>query len=74
MGRERGWVSVSVQTYQSHRTSNQRVVEQEYTVDEAGATLNALARNSDPREEEQLAQQQGSSATNIFIRNWKVPL
>ena len=30
MGRERGWVSVSVQTYQSHRTSNQRVVEQEY--------------------------------------------
>ena len=38
----RGWVSVSVQTYQSHRTSAQRILQQEYTVDESGATLNAL--------------------------------
>jgi pSer/pThr/pTyr-binding forkhead associated (FHA) protein len=74
MGRERGWVSVSVQTYQSHRASNssQRVLQQEYTVDEAGATLNALARNSDPREEEELAAASSQNpSTSIFIRDWK---
>ena len=32
MRRQRGWVSVSVQTYQSHRTSAQRILQQEYTV------------------------------------------
>eukprot|EP00316_Scyphosphaera_apsteinii_P012388 CAMPEP_0119303652 /NCGR_PEP_ID=MMETSP1333-20130426/5047_1 /TAXON_ID=418940 /ORGANISM="Scyphosphaera apsteinii, Strain RCC1455" /LENGTH=436 /DNA_ID=CAMNT_0007306385 /DNA_START=53 /DNA_END=1363 /DNA_ORIENTATION=- len=77
MGRDRGWVSVSVQTYQSHRSSSQRVVQQDYTVDESGATLNALARNSDPREEERLQQQQqqqqpNSPTTSIFIRDWKL--
>ncbi len=80
MGRERGWVSVSVATYQSHRSggssSQQRVVSQEYTVDEAGATLNAVSRSSDIREEERLAQQAAqaanSSTTSIFIRDWKV--
>ena len=34
MSRQRGWVSVSVQTYQSHRTSAQRITNREYTVDE----------------------------------------
>ena len=43
---------MSVQTYQSHRTSAQRVVQQEYTVDENGASLNALSRNSDGAAEE----------------------
>ena len=33
MSRQRGWVSVSVQTYQSHRTSAQRITNREYTVD-----------------------------------------
>ena len=58
MGRERGWVSVSVRTYQSHRSQqsqpqNQRVMQQDYTVDESGATLNAVSRSSDVREEEE---------------------
>ena len=73
MGRERGWVSVSVQTYQSHRSNNQRVLQQEYTVEEAGATLNALARNSNAREEEELAAASSQNpSTSIFIRDWKV--
>ena len=46
MSRQRGWVSVSVQTYQSHRTSAQRILQQEYTVDESGATLNARVAGS----------------------------
>ena len=55
MGRERGWVSVSVRTYHSHRSQQQaqaqRVMQQDYTVDESGATLNAVSRSSDVREE-----------------------
>ena len=76
MGRERGWVAVSVRTYHSHRSSNsqQRVQQQEHIVDETGATLNAVSRSSDPREEEALRQQlaQSSSSTpttSIFIRD-----
>ena len=75
MGRERGWVSVSVQTYQSHRASTQRILQQEYTVDESGATLNALSRASGSEEEERERAEQQSSATpttSIFIRDWKV--
>jgi hypothetical protein len=80
MGRERGWVAVSVRTYHSHRSSTQqqqRVMTQEYTVDESGATLNAVSRSADMREEEramaQLAQNSSSTpTTSIFIRDWKV--
>ena len=61
---------MSVQTYQSHRTSAQRVVQQEYTVDENGASLNALSRNSDGAAEEQLPT--ASPTTSIYIRDWKV--
>ena len=50
MSRQRGWVSVSVQTYQSHRTSAQRITNREYTVDETGATLAANSRDA-PEEE-----------------------
>lgn len=77
MGRERGWVSVSVQTYQSHRASTQRILQQEYSVDESGASLNALSRASGPEEEERERAEQQSSATpttSIFIRDWKVRL
>ena len=78
MGRERGWVSINVQTYQSHRnsgsSSRQQIVSQEYTVEEAGAVLNAVPRSSDQREEERLAAQvaaQSSSGatTSILIRD-----
>ena len=75
MGRERGWVAVSVRTYHSHRSSQQqqqRVLQQDYTVDESGATLNAVSRSSDIREEERAAQS-SSPTTSIFIRDWKVP-
>ena len=48
MSRQRGWVSVSVQTYQSHRTSAQRITNREYTVDETGATLAANSRDAPP--------------------------
>ena len=61
MGRERGWVSVSVRTYHSHRSQQQqqnqsRVMQQDYTVDESGATLNAVSRSSDASEEQRLQQ------------------
>ena len=64
MGRERGWVAVSVRTYHSHRSQQQqqqqsRVLQQDYTVDEAGATLNAVSRSSDAAEEQRAA---GSAA------------
>ena len=82
MGRERGWVAISVRTYQSHRTQqnppqNQRVVQQDYTVDESGATLNAVSRSSDVREEERIMAQMAAASNNqpttsIFIRDWKV--
>lgn len=73
MGRDRGWVSVSVQTYQSHRAhSSQRILQRDYTVDEAGATLNALARNSDEREAEPEQQSSSQPTTSIYIRDWKV--
>lgn len=74
MGRDRGWVTVSVQTYQSHRSSPQRTVEQEYIVEEHGATLNAVARSGEPSDEEKAAAQGSSStaATSIFIRDWKL--
>ena len=83
MGRERGWVSVSVRTYHSHRSQQQqqnqsRVMQQDYTVDESGATLNAVSRSSDASEEQQLMQQMAAAAnsnaptTSIFIRDWKV--
>jgi len=72
MSRQRGWVSVSVQTYQSHRTSAQRILQQEYTVDETGATLNALSRTSDAPEEEPEQQASTTPTTSIFIRDWKV--
>uniref|UniRef100_A0A7S2NH20 RING-CH-type domain-containing protein n=1 Tax=Haptolina brevifila TaxID=156173 RepID=A0A7S2NH20_9EUKA len=77
MGRERGWVAVSVRTYHSHRSSQQqqqRVLQQDYTVDESGATLNAVKSSSDIREEERLAQAGSSSSptTSIFIRDWKL--
>jgi len=74
MGRERGWVAVSVRTYHSHRSSQQqqqRVLQQDYTVDESGATLNAVSRSSDIREEERAAQS-SSPTTSIFIRDWKL--
>ena len=80
MGKERGWVHVSVQTYQSHRSSSssQRVFHQEYTVDESGATLNAISRTSDVdtvmHEATNMASQSSSvPTTSIFIRDWKVP-
>ena len=43
--RSKGWVSVSVRTYHSHRSreqqqQQQRVMQQDYTVDDSGATLN----------------------------------
>lgn len=72
MSRQRGWVSVSVQTYQSHRTSAQRILQQEYTVDETGATLNALSRTSDAPEEEPEQQASTTPTTSIFIRDWKL--
>ena len=72
MSRQRGWVSVSVQTYQSHRTSAQRILQQEYTVDESGATLNALSRSSENAEEEPEQQNSTTPTTSIFIRDWKV--
>jgi hypothetical protein len=82
MGRERGWVSVSVRTYHSHRSQqnqqNQRVMQQDYTVDESGATLNAVSRSSDLREEERIMAQMAAASntnqptTSIFIRDWKV--
>ena len=83
MGRERGWVAVSVRTYHSHRSQQQqqqqsRVLQQDYTVDEAGATLNAVSRSSDAAEEQRLQQQMAAAAnsnsptTSIFIRDWKV--
>lgn len=72
MSRQRGWVSVSVQTYQSHRTSAQRILQQEYTVDETGATLNALSRSTDAAEEEPEQQASTTPTTSIFIRDWKV--
>lgn len=66
-------MTVSVQTYQSHRSNNQRILQQDYTVDEAGATLNALARNGDGREEDRAAAQSSTSpTTTIFIRDWKL--
>ena len=81
-GRERGWVAVSVRTYHSHRLQqnqpqNQRVVQQDYTVDEAGATLNAVSRSSDMREEERIMAQMATASANqattsIFIRDWKL--
>lgn len=80
MGREKGWVSVSVRTYHSHRSreqqQQQRVMQQDYTVDETGATLNAVARTASAEEEErlmeQMQQQAGQTTTSIFIRDWKV--
>jgi len=72
MSRQRGWVSVSVQTYQSHRTSAQRILQQEYTVDETGATLNALSRSTDAAEEEPEQQASTTPTTSIFIRDWKL--
>ena len=73
MGRERGWVSVSVQTYQSQRNSSQRILQQDYTVDESGATLNALARNSEGRDLEENGEQAGQAgSTSILLRDWKV--
>ena len=81
MGKERGWVNVSVQTYQSHRNTtsghSQRVFQQEYTVDESGATLNAVSRTSDVQDfmNEATSMSSQSSAvptTSIFIRDWKV--
>jgi len=82
MGRERGWVSVSVRTYHSHRSQqnqqNQRVMQQDYTVDESGATLNAVSRSSDLREEERIMAQMAAASntnqptTSIFIRDWKL--
>jgi len=83
MGRERGWVSVSVRTYQSHRSQqnqqqSQRVMQQDYTVDESGATLNAVSRSSDVREEERIMAQMAAASnsnqptTSIFIRDWKL--
>ena len=81
MGRERGWVAVSVRTYHSHRSSQQqqpRVLQQDYTVDETGATLNAVSRSSDIREEERMMAQLSAASssstptTSIFIRDWKV--
>ena len=51
--KSRGWVNVSVQTYQSQRNSSSRILQQDYTVDESGATLNALARNSEGPEAEE---------------------
>jgi len=72
--KDKGWVNVSVQTYQSQRNAGQRILQQDYTVDESGATLNALARNSDGRDHEQteeLTTGQGGS-TSILLRDWKV--
>ena len=71
-------VRVSVRTYHSHRATQhqQRVHQADYTVDESGATLNAVSRSGDVREEEErLLEQMASSSsptTSIFIRDWKV--
>ena len=62
---------MSVQTYQSHRTSAQRVVQQEYTVDENGASLNALSRNSDGAAEEQLPT--ASPTTSVSYTHLTLP-
>jgi len=70
MSRQRGWVSVSVQTYQSHRTSAQRITQTEYTVDETGATLNAQPRDAPEEEPEQQAST--TPTTSIIIRDWKL--
>ena len=64
------WVSVNVRTYHSHRSSQQRVLHQEYTVDETGATLNAVSRAGEQVEEEHVAQP--APTTSILIRDWKV--
>lgn len=73
MGKDRGWVSVSVQTYQSQRNSSQRILQQDYTVDESGATLNALARSSDGRDAEEGGEQSShGGSTSILLRDWKV--
>jgi hypothetical protein len=81
MGRERGWVTVSVRTYTSHRSQpqanqQQRVQQQDYMVDETGATLNAVSRSADRAEEERLQQQMATATANtptqsIYIRDWK---
>jgi len=64
-----GWVNVSVETYQSHRnSSSQRVVHQEYMVDESGATLNAITTDADHI----MQDAQEASTTSIFIRDWKL--
>ena len=42
MSRQRGWVSVSVQTYQSHRTSAQRITNREYTVEDFRTVCDTL--------------------------------
>jgi len=71
-------VRVSVRTYHSHRATQhqQRVHQADYTVDESGATLNAVSRSGDVREEEErLLEQMASSSsptTSIFIRDWKL--
>ena len=72
MSRQRGWVSVSVQTYQSHRTSAQRITNREYTVDETGATLAANSRDAPEEEPEQ--QPSTTPTSQIVIRDWKVCL
>ncbi|KAL1495635.1 hypothetical protein AB1Y20_016502 [Prymnesium parvum] len=72
MGKERGWVTVSVHTYQSQRSSassSQRVFHQEYTVDESGATLNAVSRNGEVEPQEQRSD---APSTSIFIRDLKL--
>ena len=74
-----------MRTYHSHRSQQQqqnqsRVKQQDYTVDESGATLNAVSRSSDASEEQRLQQQMAAAAnsnapsTSIFIRDWKVRL
>lgn len=67
---QRGWVSVSVQTYQSHRTSAQRITNREYTVDETGATLAASSRDAPEEEPEQ--QPSTTPTSQIVIRDWKL--
>mmetsp|Transcript_8546 Transcript_8546/g.27333 ORF Transcript_8546/g.27333 Transcript_8546/m.27333 type:complete len:438 (-) Transcript_8546:51-1364(-) len=69
--KSRGWVNVSVQTYQSQRNSSSRILQQDYTVDESGATLNALARNSEGPEAEE-AREASGGATSILLRDWKL--
>jgi hypothetical protein len=48
-------------------------VQQEYTVDEAGATLNAVSRATDSvMHEFQLSSQSATPTTSIFIKDWKL--